>query len=74
VVALVVIGVPSATATFDYRYGLPILAVLPIGAALATRAWFARRPADDEAPASEPETPERPEPQPQDAAPPAPSS
>jgi hypothetical protein len=72
VVALVVIGVPSATATFDYRYGLPILAVLPIGAALATRTLVARRPVDDETPAPAAETAE---PNPQvptpEAAPPA---
>jgi peptidoglycan/LPS O-acetylase OafA/YrhL len=46
-VALAVIAVPSATATFDYRYGLPILPLLPIAAALATRGWLARRPAEE---------------------------
>ncbi|MGY1620433.1 phospholipid carrier-dependent glycosyltransferase [Geodermatophilus sp. SYSU D00691] len=45
VVALVLVGVPSATAVFDYRYGLPVLAVLPLGAALAVRGWRGGRSA-----------------------------
>jgi 4-amino-4-deoxy-L-arabinose transferase-like glycosyltransferase len=49
-IALAVIAVPSATATFDYRYGLPILPLLPIAAALATRGWLARKPAEEPAP------------------------
>jgi hypothetical protein len=35
---------PSATAVFDHRYALPLLVVLPIGAALATRRWLSAGP------------------------------
>jgi hypothetical protein len=42
-IGLAVIAVPSATSVFDYRYGLPLLAVLPLGAALA---WRSLRPAE----------------------------
>ena len=48
-------AVPSATATFDYRYGLPILPVLPLAAALASRRWFERSRDGDAPPAEVPD-------------------
>ena len=42
-VGLTLLVVPSATAIFDYRYGLPTLVVLPVGAALATLRWTGAR-------------------------------
>ncbi|SHN66704.1 Dolichyl-phosphate-mannose-protein mannosyltransferase [Geodermatophilus obscurus] len=50
---------PAATASFDFRYVLPTLAVLPPAAALALRGVFLRR-RDEQGPAAEP----RPEPAP----------
>ena len=44
VVAVTLVAVPSATALFDYRYGLPMLVVLPVAAALSTRRWLSREP------------------------------
>lgn len=50
VLGLAVVAVPAATAIFDYRYGLPVLALFPVGAALATRGWFST-PVPEEMPA-----------------------
>jgi 4-amino-4-deoxy-L-arabinose transferase-like glycosyltransferase len=44
VVGVALVAVPSATAMFDYRYGLPMLAVLPVAAALSTRRWLSGPP------------------------------
>ncbi|MGY1644399.1 phospholipid carrier-dependent glycosyltransferase [Geodermatophilus sp. SYSU D00703] len=52
VVGIALVAVPSATAVFDYRYGLPLLAMLPIGAALATRHRLGPRLASDPVPAA----------------------
>ena len=51
---------PAATASFDFRYVLPTLAVLPPAAALALRGVSLRRRRDEQAAAEEP----RPEPAP----------
>ena len=43
-IGLALAAAPSATTLFDYRYGLPLLAVMPMGAALACRGWTGGRP------------------------------
>jgi hypothetical protein len=45
-VGLALVAVPSATAVYDHRYGLPLLVVLPVAAALASRGWLVDRGAD----------------------------
>jgi dolichyl-phosphate-mannose-protein mannosyltransferase len=57
-IGLAVVAVPSATSVFDTRYGLPLLAVLPLGAALASRHWLSARQVDE--PAVEPDPPATP--------------
>jgi hypothetical protein len=69
-VGVSLVALPSATAVFDHRYALPMLVVLPIGAALATRQWLVARPAV-EPPSGPRPGPDRPtvvEPTPSDAA------
>ena len=65
-VGVALVALPSATAVFDHRYALPLLVVLPIGAALATRQWLpagaaAEQPSgpvpDEDAPAAVAPTP-----------------
>jgi hypothetical protein len=43
-VGVALVALPSAMAVFDHRYALPMLVVLPIGAALATRRWLPTGP------------------------------
>ncbi|WP_448607855.1 phospholipid carrier-dependent glycosyltransferase [Geodermatophilus sp. URMC 60] len=59
-VGLTLMAGPAATASFDFRYVLPTLAVLPPAAALALRAVTLRRRREEPGPAEEP----RPEPAP----------
>ena len=43
-VGVALVALPSATAVYDHRYSLPLLVVLPVGAALATRHRLGSRP------------------------------
>jgi 4-amino-4-deoxy-L-arabinose transferase-like glycosyltransferase len=58
-VGVALVALPSATAVYDHRYALPLLVVLPIGAALATRQWLTARPAVEPPSAPRPD-PDRP--------------
>ncbi|CAA9409258.1 MAG: hypothetical protein AVDCRST_MAG66-1946 [uncultured Pseudonocardia sp.] len=60
VAGIALVAVPSATAVYDHRYGLPLLVVLPVAAALAARSWSRDRGAEAPATAEQP-PPVRPE-------------
>jgi hypothetical protein len=59
VVAVALVAVPSATALFDYRYGLPMLGVLPVAAALSTRRWLSPEPEVHPSVTDRPDDPDR---------------
>ncbi|SOD93772.1 phospholipid carrier-dependent glycosyltransferase [Blastococcus haudaquaticus] len=54
VAGVALVAVPSATAVYDHRYGLPLLVVLPVAAALASRSWSRDRGAEAPAAAEQP--------------------
>lgn len=69
-VGVALVALPSATAVYDHRYALPLLVVLPIGAALATRQWLPAGAAVEppSGPGPEEDTPAAVAPTPTDAA------